>query len=245
MNYDISILNRALQRAGQEDLSQEDIESKTVKYKTVTSFYTSTLLLLLSESDWTELKKRLQLEEEAENLTNYHYAYKLPTDCARAISIDDNAVFIVEGSVLYTDTEYPILLYITNGKRQAVEELPEEDIGQVLFNHKTYSWQEAEDDEEESGYEEDENQEDEPDYYNLDLSPELKQCFEYHLAAELSLKITGDKTLFSALLQLATALQDKAQKTSRSHGESKQNGHDYWAVKLGLATSEDDDYAHY
>lgn len=245
MNYDIGILNRALQRAGQEDLSTEDIEEKTVKYRTVSGFYLSTLLLLLAESDWTELKKRIQLEEEADNLTSYKYAYYLPIDCARPISIDDNSLFIVEGDILYTDTQNPILLYITNGKKIPIESLPEEDIGPVFYDGKDYVWKEAEDEEDTSGYIPLEIQDDEPEYKDLILSPELKQCFEYHLAAELSLKITGDKSLFTALLQLALSLQDKAQKTSRSHGESKQNGHDYWAVKLGLADSEDEDYAHY
>lgn len=244
-------MSRALQRAGQESLTEEDILESSTKYRAVRDFYMQTFLLLLSEANWTELKRRKQLiEGPEENLTEYGYAYYLPIDCSRTIEIDDNDPYIIEGNILYTNVLEPVLLYVTSGKRKEYAELPEEEQEEeVYFQGKHYTWIEEtfvdEDTIEPAHYEEDFVQEDEPLYEELNLSPEFMQCFEYHLAAQLSLKITGDKQLFINLIQLADSMQGKAQNTSREHGTSKQKGSVFWAEQLGLSTPEEADYVNY
>lgn len=259
MNYDRSLMTRALMRAGQERITDEDAEKQTAKWKAVTDFYMSTLLLLLSEADWTGMKKRTQLTDPVEdNLTAYAYGYTLPEDCARAIEIQGNDDYSVEGRLIYCNVRDPILLYITNGKRHEYTELPEENVGQIVYQGKTWSWQthtiEADPEDPESqetvteGYEEDEVQEDNPLYDNLDLPEELREAFEYHLAAQISLKITGDKNLYNLLMEFAMAIEDRSRKTSRGHAKNKQKGHVWWSETLGIPSMNDDggdDYAHY
>lgn len=248
MNIDTDLLSRALQRAGQDELTEEDISEKTSKYRAIKSFYMPTLLLLLSESDWTELKKRQQLTEgPEENLTEYAYAYTLPGDCSRAVSIDDNSAFVIEGTTLYTDVKEPVLLYITNGRRTEVTSLPtEQQEEEVYFNGKHYSWKLTDVSEGiTAGYYEDEDQEDYPLYDDISMSPELEECLEYHLASQIALKITGDKNLFNQLLEYAMAIQKRSQKTSREHATGKSAGHRYWGETLGISTEEDDSYAYY
>ena len=242
MNYDMDLMNRALMRAGQETLTDEDKEKETVKYRTVTAFYNTTLQLLLCESDWTSLKTRKQLTEETENKGGkYAYAYKLPVDCARPIEVDSNEPYVVEGTIIYTDVENPTLLYVTNHKREEVEALPETDEGQVLYGGKLYSW-----DSETESYTEDETQEDINEYESFTLSEELRECLEYHLASEIALKITGDANLYNLLMQIALEIEGRSRKTSRAQGMSRQKGHTWWSEKLGLTSDEEDnEYATY
>ena len=242
MDYDKEIMSRALQRAGQDELLDEDVTEKTAKYRAARDFYFPTLMLLLSEADWTELKKRSKLEAwEGENLSDYQYAYNIPGDMSRAISIDGGDAYEIEGQVLYTDVSDATLLYIRNGKRTELSELPaEKQDEEVYYDGKHWTWKEA--DEEKgtaAGYYEDEEQEDQPLYDELPLSPEFKQCFEYQLAAELSLKITGSQNLYQQLMQYAMAMQKRSQKTSREHATGKLQGHAWWSDTLGISSEEE------
>lgn len=255
MNYDRALMTRALMRAGQERITDEDAEKQTAKWKAVTDFYMSTLLLLLAEADWTGLLKRAQLTDPVEdNLTSYVYGYTLPEDCARSIEIQGNDDYSVEGRVIYCNVRNPILLYVTNGKRHEYTELPEENLERIVYKGKTWSWvkrvAEGEEGEEtiSEGYEEDEEQEDNPLYNDLTLPEELREAFEYHLAAQISLKITGDKNLYNLLMEFAMAIEDRSRKTSRGQAKNKQKGHSWWSETLGIPSMNDDggtDYAHY
>ena len=117
MNRDRNIISRALQRAGQEALTDEDITAETVKWRTCRDFYLPVLLSTLSETEWTCLKVRAALAlAPGENFSPYLYAYTLPADCAKPIEVQRNDEFIIEGNTLYTDRADAVLLYITNGK---------------------------------------------------------------------------------------------------------------------------------
>lgn len=250
MNYDTALMNRALMRAGQEELTEEDIEENTTKYRTIKAFYLPTYLLMIKGSDWTSLKQRAKLElSEEKNLTEYIYRYILPVDCARAIEVDDNEPYIVEGNNLYTDVPNATLLYITNGKREELKELPDEYIGNIVYYAGLkWTWKNEEEVDGEinpAGYYLEGEQEDFPTYKELYLSDEMLQCFEYHLAAEIVLKITGDVNVFNMLLQLAIAIEDKSRKESRSQGMSRQKQHAWWSDRLGLTNGEDEAYDHY
>ena len=239
MTYNLDLINRAMMRAGQETITEEDIKDETTKWRTIKAFYLSTILAVISSADWTSLKKRKVLEEDedSDNLSGYNYKYILPVDCAKAIEIDDNGVYIIEGNYLYTNTASAKLLYVSNGKRAEFENMPDEYASKYIYYSGTrWTW-----DEELSTYIEDEEQEDIPLYDELNLSPELMQCLEYHLAAEIVLKITGNASLFGNLIQLATAIEDDARKTSKAKGVSKSNGSTWWSERLGLPT-EDNDY---
>lgn len=130
MNIKRDLVNRALAKAGQNPLTDADIENGSLTYETIKLFYLSTMLETLSTTDWTEAKtrKRLVIAEE-ENLAPYAYKYLLPTDCAKPLQIQDNDLFIVEGKYIYTNRETAILQYITNGRIEKEEDyLTEEEI---------------------------------------------------------------------------------------------------------------------
>jgi hypothetical protein len=129
MNLKRDLIDRALAKAGQNPLTDEDIKNVSLNYETVKLFYLSTMLETLSSTDWTEAKTRKKLvEAEEENLTNYGFKYLLPVDCAKPLQVQDNDLFIIEGKYLYTNRENAILLYITNGRIEKEEDfLIEED----------------------------------------------------------------------------------------------------------------------
>lgn len=117
------LVNRALAKAGQNPLTDADIENESLTYETVRLFYLSTMLETLSSTDWTEAKTRKKLvEAEEENLTTYAHKYLLPIDCAKPLQIQENDLFVIEGRFLYTNRDNAILQYITNGKIEKEED---------------------------------------------------------------------------------------------------------------------------
>lgn len=117
------LVNRALAKAGQNPLTDADIENGSLTYETVKLFYLSTMLETLSSTDWTEAKTRKKLvEAEEENLTPYAHKYLLPIDCAKPLQIQENDLFLIEGRFLYTNRDNAILQYITNGKIEKEED---------------------------------------------------------------------------------------------------------------------------
>lgn len=128
MNIDIELLNRAFEKAGEEALTQSDIDNESTRYKTAKSYYLPTILETLSNTEWTCQKKRAKLEySEDDNLTDYAYSYVLPCDCAKPERIDNDDEFIVEADVLYTNTAEATLMYISNGKIEDEDDYLEED----------------------------------------------------------------------------------------------------------------------
>jgi hypothetical protein len=117
MNRDL--VNRALLNVGQEPLTDEDVTGKNVNYVLCRNYYIDTFLEALSEVEWTGGRKREKLfPTRGPVLKNpgYPFAYDLPFDCAKPVELQDNAFFVIEGRLLYTDLAGARLLYVSNGK---------------------------------------------------------------------------------------------------------------------------------
>lgn len=230
MNINLGIANRALEKAGQEALTSQDIEKDSSVWRLIKSFYLSTLLETLANTPWTSQKKRKVLNySEQDNYSEYDYVYDLPIDCAKPEEIQNNDVFIVEGDLLYTNTENAVLLYISNGKKEIEEEKPEED--------STYDMTETLPEEEPEQIKED----DYPEYEELKLDPLLSEYVETRLASKIALKLTDDRQLYQLLFNESSLIEQKAIKMTLEHAHSKQNGNKWWDEQLGLGGVYADD----
>lgn len=118
MNIDTELINRALIDAGEEPITDEDIKNNCVKYRTIAAVYLPTILETLSKVDWTSRKKRMALTASDTDCLpdGMRYAYLLPVDCARPVSIDGNAKYVTESKNLFCNIANPTLLYISNGR---------------------------------------------------------------------------------------------------------------------------------
>lgn len=258
MNIDRELVTRALARAGQEPLNDEDIIKNSTRWRAIKAFYLSTILETLSQTSWTSRKRRAVLEEvmpesEMENNTGYMHCYRLPADCAKPEALKEDDEFIVEGDFLFTDSEVPVLLYISNGKRTEVklpenEDKPEEELPDEEDNvpeDKTEEPSESsEEDTDETGEEivmalddpeeDEEIEEDYPDYDNITFEPLLSQYLETRLAAKIVLKITGDLSLYNTLYNESLMCEQRALEASEAHSKSRLNGNKWWADQIGL-----------
>ena len=117
MKIDMNIVARALDKAGQEPLTQEEISSKDgTRWRLVKDFYLAVILEALSNTEWTSQKKRARLKKsEEENLTTYRVMYELPIDCAKTVELVGEQEYLVEDGYLYTNAEGAILVYVSNG----------------------------------------------------------------------------------------------------------------------------------
>ena len=126
MNIDRALANRALAAVGQSELDSADTSSKA--YLMVKKFYLTTMLESLETASWTSGKKRKVLEKAAiDNYTDFAGAYRLPIDCGKIIELTDKSFYIVEGNILYTDSNEPVLVYVTNGRIPEGTGNPDED----------------------------------------------------------------------------------------------------------------------
>ena len=77
MKINPNIVNRALKKAGQEELTEDDILNNSNVWRIIKDYYLSTILETLSNTAWTSQMKRAYLikDEESENLTNYSFKY--------------------------------------------------------------------------------------------------------------------------------------------------------------------------
>lgn len=116
MNINIDIVARALNKAGEEPLTKEELETKKgTRWRLIEDTYLATILEELAAVSWTSQKRRARLEAaEEENLTSYMFMYVLPIDCAKPVGLNSEKVYLVEDGFLYTDDAEPILIYITN-----------------------------------------------------------------------------------------------------------------------------------
>lgn len=248
MNINRDIANRALEKAGEEPLNDNDFENNSVRWRTIKNNYLPTLLETLANTAWTSQKKRAKLEliteEEAANYTEYSYAYILPEDCAKPEELTDESEFIVEGTTLYTNAENAVLMYITNGYRgkpamkQAEPQPTEENFSEADYfvydeENKTYS--KAETFEEDTTYFIEDTEEDYPLYEELKLDPLLSEYLETRLAAKLVLKITGKSDLYQLLYSESHLMESRAIKVTVSHSRNKDKGHRYWGDILGMS----------
>ena len=102
MNINWEIVNRALNKIGEEPILEEEKKEKTsTRIRLVYDFYLSTILETLHNTAWTSQIKRTKLIfAEVENLTDYENVYILPIDCAKPIALKDNSEYKVEGNFL-------------------------------------------------------------------------------------------------------------------------------------------------
>lgn len=112
MNINMDIVTRALQKAGQEPLTDEDIEKNSTRYRTIHSFYLATLMETLAKTSWTSQKRRKSLLKYKRHISGYDYAYSLPSDLGRILRLESDLKFNIVDGKLYTDDTAPHLFYI-------------------------------------------------------------------------------------------------------------------------------------
>lgn len=213
MNINLEIANRALEAVGQERLNDEDIEKNSARWRLIKDNYLSVILTTLAKTTWTSRLKRakLTLDEDGENLTDYGYKYFLPIDCEKPEGLNDKGEYIVEGRFLYTNSADAVLQYVSNEKRNPInEELSDEEQDAILS-------------------------EDYPEYGEMEFDPSLKEYIELQLAAKISLKITGDINTFNLLYQQALIIENDARKATLEHAHSKEQGQAWWGDMIGLS----------
>lgn len=210
MNIDRDLINRALEKAGQNALVDDDITKNTVNYRLIKDFYLPTILETLTKTEWTSRKKRAVLTAYDTDLLpdNKEYAYSLPADCAKPVAIDNNKDFVIEGNILFCNVESPVLLYISNGKIAAAENYLTDD---------TY-----------------------PAYAALTFDPLLSQYLETRLASKIVYKIAGKSELYQLLYAEAVQKEEEAEAASRAAARSRKNGSPWWGDLLGLNSSYED-----
>ncbi len=117
MEMDDGIVTRALMKAGQEPLNDQDKEKNSTRYRAIKQFYLATIEETLVTTEWTSQKTRKKLNKaDIENFSNYDYVYSLPVDCAKAEELLDKEEFIIEGRFLYTNSANAVLMYVSNHK---------------------------------------------------------------------------------------------------------------------------------
>jgi hypothetical protein len=116
---DIDLVNRALLNVGQYPLTEEDGREKNANYVLCRNYYLAAFLEALSEVEWTGGRRWEKLTPTRKPVLKnpgYSFAYDLPFDCAKPVELRDNAFFIIEDRLLYTDAGDAVLLYVSNGK---------------------------------------------------------------------------------------------------------------------------------
>lgn len=248
MNYDKELINRALEKAGQEPLTDEDISKNSARWRLIKSLYLPTILETLSNTDWTSQKKRIPLTPaEEENYTKYEFMYLLPYDCAKPEEICDEEEYLVEGPYLYTNKEEAILVYISNGKTIIPNNLklsdpqPTEDtfeVGKYWYKDEE-EWKPADEYDEEIEYFE--SKDDYPYFKDIDFNadPMLSLYIETRLAAKITLKITGNTQIYQLLFNESLLAEQNAIKNTQTHSHSKEPGNKYWGEIIGLGADND------
>jgi hypothetical protein len=223
MNIDRDLSNRALMRIGQEPLNDADKVQDTVKWRTLKQFYLQNFLEALTELAWTGGKKRARLilvdAEAIENLTPYQFMYYMPDDCARALEVQDNEYFVVEGAFLCTNVADAVLLYITNGKVPEVPVEPDEPEEPAEPEEPDEPVEPAEPD-------------DFPNYSPPDYEPKFYEYVETMLAAKMAVKFSNDPKVYATLLQSALFLKTEAIKTSMSSSAAKIKSVPWWTEEI-------------
>lgn len=243
MNIDRSLVARAFAKAGEEPITETEWnDNESNRVRVVKEFYLAVILDALASYDWTSQKKRAQLElvdpEWEENLTTWTFMYMLPADCAKCVSVNDGQDYVVEGAYIYSNEENATLLYITNhftGKYvfKEVENPVADDITSYYVLNT------------DGGYEKAETFSDEETYYIIDqqdynfygdikFDAPLESFIESKLAANIALKLTGDKEKYQMLFNEASIVGNNAQKKSAEMARNRSKGNPTWISQLGL-----------
>lgn len=253
MNIDRQLVARALDKAGEDPLTDEEFNNKAgTRWRTIYDYYLATILEALSNTEWTSQKKRARLElSEDENLSNYFCMYNLPIDCAKAVGLNNEEEYLIEQNNLYTDQEDAVLVYISNGytgenKYEIAETQPttQAEIESGIYyelNVETQKYQRS------TQYVEGTvyyvvMDEDYPMYNDPQLDPMLSEYIETKLAAKIVLKLTGDHTKYQMLYNEAQLMENRAIKASVAHGHNKDHGNRWWHEQLGLPNYGETNY---
>lgn len=248
MNINHEIVARAMNKAGQEPLTdQEWNDQKNTRYRLIHQFYLETILETLAQTDWTSQKKRAKLNiSEEENISTWQYMYDLPLDCSKCVSLNSEYDFNIEDGYLYTEDPAAILLYISNHARgdYAYEKAdPQPSSIQVTdqyyyFDKDLNRYVRATTYDATTEYyvrlEEDYNF-----YDDFNPDPLLSEYIETKLASKIVLKLSGDTQLYQLLYSEAQIMENKAVKASEAHSKNKERGNRYWSDILGLPDYEE------
>lgn len=206
INHDIA--NRALEAAGQERLTDGDISTNSARWRLIKDNYLSIILSTLNKTTWTSRLKRARLQEADRETTENltDYSYMY---------------------VLPYDCEKPEQLkedglYIVEGRYLYTDEANAVLI--YVSNEKRQGELTPE-----------EEQEDYPEYGNIDFDPSLQEYIELQLAAKIALKITGDKETFNLLVRQAMIIENNAKKATLEQAHSKGQGSPWWGDQIGLS----------
>lgn len=138
----VSICNLALSHLGDTaSVASIDPPEESAQAKMCAIFYPQAVNTVLDMHDWAFAKTRALLAEVANAETyGWKHAFRKPSDCLHAISIEDyrtldhleprrirtpffldrlseKAEFLLEGKTIYTNVAYPVLSYITANVR--------------------------------------------------------------------------------------------------------------------------------
>lgn len=248
MNIDRNLVNRAMEKAGEDPITDEEWTNGSNRTKLIKDVYLSIILSALAESDWTSQKKRTQLQvvRDEENLTNYQYMYLLPIDCAKPVALLNEGEYLCEGEYLYTNTDNAILVYVKNyftGIRKYEYTLANPQPTEDTFNDGEYfiydeeikSYITAISYTEGAVYYTREVIEEDYNYYD---TPKFDAILEDYivciLASNIVLKLTGDAAKYQLLFSEARIIENKAIKNTVAQGHNKDKGNPYWGDILGL-----------
>lgn len=246
MNIDKGIASRAFCKVGEEPINETEWAEVSGRVRTLKDFYLAVVLESLASYDWTSClrRKALELEPEEQNLTNFSYIYKLPSDCAKCKGLADNGDYITEGEYLYTDSANAVLIYVTSFftgkyKYKKVDTPTSEEIDSYYTLDKSGEYVKADIgsysatgtyyivDEQDYNF-----------YDDIKLEPLLSEYIELMLAASIALKLCEDSKKYQMLYSEAQIVANKAMNISSSQARNKAHGKKYWAEELGL--SEED-----
>jgi len=122
------LVNAALTRLGERSITGLDQETSTARVALF--FFHDIVDEVTTESDWSFSKHRVSAEpeEETPDTSDYLYAYTVPEDCLRVLSVSPDVQYEIEGipTMLYCDVSEIVITY----QRSLVEideetELPE------------------------------------------------------------------------------------------------------------------------
>lgn len=241
MNIDLNIVNRAFNKAGEEALTEKEIEENQNRWKLIKNFYLSTILETLSNTSWTSMTVRSFLDPIEEDDSGL-FVYSLPIDCAKPIELVSKCDYTVENNTLYTSDQNPCLIYVTNNytgeyKYEEVavtEETPEGEIKKLYTkDEETGVYSLATEYIADTVYYR-RLEEDYPLYNDFKFDPLLSEYIETKLASKIVLKLSGNQNLYQLLYSEAVRMENTAVKATFAHAHNKDKGNPYWGDVLGL-----------
>jgi hypothetical protein len=110
-NQWVSIANRALARIGTQSISSLDEGSTASKY--CSSLLPEAVQSVYGQYDWRSARKRIELAPLTElPIYDWSYAYQLPVDFARLLSVDSENEYSLEGQTILSNDEEMSITYI-------------------------------------------------------------------------------------------------------------------------------------